>query len=83
MILYSTLGNYGVCPIWGVSVTVLGKYKERPDGRWEFMSARCPIIENSKLPRYEQNPEMELMSCQNPCDCPLYTEFQTFVTEII
>lgn len=83
MVIVSTLVNSGICPYWKVEVTVVGKYKQNEDGSWSFMNARCPIIENSKLPRYEQEPEFRMMTCRNSSQCPLYTEFQPRVTEII
>ena len=75
--------NNGKCPLWDVDVSVCGWYREAVSGVWEFLRAECPIIENSKLPRYEQKQEYELMSCNNHCSCPLYKEFQPVITKDI
>lgn len=83
MVIYTTLANSGTCPYWKIPVTVIGKYREMPDGTWSFMTAQCPIIENFKLPRYEQDPDMRMMACRGRADCPLYNGFQPSVTEII
>lgn len=68
--------NSGKCPIWGVDVSVYGWYKAAEAGRWVFLRAECPIIENAKLPRWEQNPDYAWMSCKHQQDCPLYRSFQ-------
>lgn len=83
--VYKTIlkSNQGKCPIWGVDVSILGWYKEANPETWDFANAECPIIENSKLPRYEQKQEYELMSCPDPSSCPLYTEFQPRITKDI
>lgn len=83
MFYYSTLGNSGTCPYWEIPVTVIGKYRKRSDGAWSFYQAQCPIIENSILPYDEQEPSIRGMRCPNRYKCPLYTEFQSSVTEII
>ena len=75
--------NSGICPCWKVPVTVYGWYKSLAENEWQFCKAECDIIENSKLPRYEQKQEYEMMYCPNPHSCPLYTEFQPTITKDI
>ncbi len=75
--------NSGKCPCWAIDVSVHGWYKEQTKGNWTFLKAECPIIENSKLPHYEQNNDTKMMFCPNPENCPLYTKFQPFVTTTI
>lgn len=75
--------NSGKCPCWDVDVCVSGLYGERPDGSWTFLRAKCPIIENSKLPHYEQSPEYKYMGCKSPRECPLYSQFQPLITSDI
>lgn len=75
--------NSGKCPLWDVDVSVCGWYKEIADGEWEFLRAECPIIENSKLPRHEQEQKYELMFCNDRLRCPLYQEFQPRITKDI
>lgn len=79
----TTIGsvNHGKCPYWGVDVSVRGWYGEKQPGKWEFLRAECPIIENFKLPLYKQNPEYKLMRCKDEFYCPLYTQFQPSITQ--
>ena len=75
--------NNGKCPLWGVDVSVCGWYREAPSGAWKFLRAECPIIQNSRLPRHEQQQVYELMSCDNYGSRPLYKEFQPVITKDI
>lgn len=72
--------NSGKCPYWDVDVCVCGVYGERSDGKWTFLRANCPIIENSKLPVYEQESVYKYMKCGDRRTCPLYTQFQPLIT---
>lgn len=83
MTIYTTLANSGICPYWEVQVIVIGKYRECQDGTWSFYQAQCPIIENSKLSYDEQEPDIRGMRCPDQYKCPLYTGFQSSVTEIM
>lgn len=80
MTLFSLKSNSGKCPYWGVSVGVQGLYSEDGSGNRKFVRAVCPIIENSKLPPYQQSAEYKYMKCDDPYSCPLYTEFQPSIT---
>lgn len=80
MIVSSLCANSGDCPLWGVSVSVMGMYGLRPDGRWGFLRAECPIIKNSALPAYDQEERYKYMRCQDKFSCPLYTQFQPSIT---
>lgn len=75
--------NHGKCPVWDVDVSISGWYGEKVKGTWSFLRAECPIIQNSKLARDEQEQKYELMHCPNPFICPLYTEFQPRITKDI
>lgn len=82
--IVSTLDSHsGECPFWKIPVTVAGWYGQQQDGSWSFLRAECPIIENSKLPREEQLPEMRMMSCPGSQDCPLFSGFQPHTTKDI
>lgn len=83
MIVSILRANSGICPCWKVNTTVRGWYGEMSNGSWEFLRAECDIIENSKLPRHEQEQKYEMMHCPDPSSCKLYTEFQPFVTKTI
>lgn len=80
MIISTKKNNCGKCPFWGVNVCVRGYYSEREDGSWTFLRAECPIVENSKLPVYDQSEEFKYMRCNDPYSCPLYTQFQPSIT---
>lgn len=75
--------NSGKCSLWDTDVSVCGWYKETSDDVWEFLRAECPIIENAKLPLYEQNPKYKLMFCKDKYSCPLYSQFQPKITKDI
>jgi len=72
--------NCGKCPVWDVSVGVSGLYKQLENDTWSFARAECPIIQNSKLPVYDQDPRYKYMKCPDPHACPLYTQFQPLIT---
>lgn len=72
--------NTGICPYWGISVSVYGVYGEKSKGTWSFLRAECPIIQNSKLPPYDQDERYKYMFCKNPYSCQLYTQFQPSIT---
>lgn len=72
--------NFGKCPYWNVSIGVSGLYGEEEDGHRRFIRAVCPIVENSKLPVYEQAVEYKYMRCSDPHSCHLYTQFQPSIT---
>lgn len=78
----SLTANNGECPLWGVRVAVSGYYREC-EGKWLFMKAVCPIVENSKLPIWEQDEEYKYMFCKDRFSCPLYTQFQDSITSDI
>lgn len=70
----------GKCPIWGVDVSVYGWYKAVEVGRWVFLRAECPIVENAKLPLWKQNPDYRAMVCSHHSECHLYRSFQPETT---
>lgn len=81
MILSALKTNSGKCPYWGVSVGVSGFYSDPNDsGCRRFVRAECPIIENAKLPIYDQSEEYKYMRCKDPHSCQLYTRFQPSIT---
>lgn len=80
MLLAALKSNSGKCPVWDVMVGVSGLYKSSETGTWSFVRAECPIIENSKLPVYDQAPKYKYMKCPDPHACPLYSQFQPSVT---
>ena len=72
--------NTGECPCWKVKVSVHGYYGECSDGTWTFLRSKCPILENAKLPIYEQSPKLKYIPmCEDPRLCPLYTQFQPLI----
>lgn len=80
MLIAALKSNNGICPCWGVPVCVSGLYKQFGNESWSFARAECPIIQNSKLPVYDQEPKYKYMKCPDPHACPLYTQFQPVIT---
>lgn len=68
---YTIVWKNVTCPKWNVAVSIKGKYRvsEDPNDKGHFLSSKCPIIENSKLPVSQQCAEYKLMRCQNPDNC--------------
>lgn len=80
MFLAALKSNSGKCPKWDVSVSVSGLYRQEDRTEWSFVRAECPIIQNSNLPVYDQDPKYKFMSCTDYASCPLYTQFQPSTT---
>lgn len=80
MIISVSRINSGKCPCWDVPVCVCGVYGEEPNGCWTFLRAECPIIENAKLPVYDQDERYKYMKCPDSSACSLYTQFQPLIT---
>lgn len=80
MIVSSLKANVGKCPYWDIDVSVSGIYGEKGKGILDFLRAECPIVENSKLPIYDQDSNYKYMRCKDPHSCPLYTQFQPSIT---
>lgn len=80
MLIAALKSNNGICPCWGVTVSISGLYKQLENGTWSFTRAECPIIQNSKLPVYDQESKYKYMKCPDPHACPLYTQFQPVIT---
>lgn len=64
---YTTIGKDIICPCFNETVTLSGKYfhTNNPSNPYEakFSCATCPIIENSRLPVYEQNEKYKYIRC--------------------
>ena len=79
MLTVSGPANCGVCPLWDVPIAISSLYR-KVDGQWCLLRPVCPIIENSKLPVWEQDEEYKYMFCNDCFSCPLYTRFQPTMT---
>lgn len=69
-----------ICPIYNISITLSGKYRftDNPNNEYElnFLHATCPIIENAKLPIYNQSEQYKYMICTHPNkQCELLNDF--------
>lgn len=74
---FTYLGATGFCPHIKATVTLSGKYKEIDDTTFEFALFTCPIVENAKLPPYEQSEDFKyLPPCSNPNECPIAGQFK-------
>lgn len=64
---YTTIGKTIVCPCYKEKITLSGKYyfTENTANPYEvkFHYATCPIIENSKLPAFEQDEQYKYLKC--------------------
>ncbi len=74
---YTLIGKTVICPKWDVKVTLQGKYRlsAEKEQTGYFVSASCPITENSRLPLHKQCPEYKLMRCPNSDTCKYLKEF--------
>ena len=60
------------CDKWNIDLPILVTYRYNdPANPYSavFQSAKCPIVENSKLPANEQSEEYKWMICNDFCDC--------------
>lgn len=75
---YTLISKAVLCPQYNKSVTLLAKYRftENPKNDYEvkFAYATCPIVENSKLPKYEQCEEYKYLDCFHS-NCELLQDF--------
>ncbi len=75
---YTILGKTVMCPQYNQTIVLSAKYQftDNPLNEYEiqFSYATCPIVENSKLPKYEQCEEYKYLKCFNP-HCPLLNDF--------
>ncbi|MCI2161292.1 MAG: hypothetical protein LKK39_05185 [Oscillospiraceae bacterium] len=80
MIFYTTSAKTIICPYWGKSVTLIGRYRlhqcAENDNIGTFMDASCPIIENSKMPYGKQKDDFKLMRCPYKFGCKFMLEFK-------
>ena len=69
MSTYTIISKTILCPCYKRKVTLNGKYyfTENESNPYEvkFHYATCPIVENSKLPIYEQDEEYKYLRCLN------------------
>lgn len=74
---YTIIGKTAVCPKWNVAVSIQGKYYISPNDEYEgrFVAAKCPIVENSRLPVSQQCAEYKLMRCSDSDTCKYLREF--------
>lgn len=80
MPLSTTISKTVKCPVYEINVTLSGKYyfSDNPDNPYEvhFSHATCPIIENAKLPIYEQKDEYKYTKCTHQNKrCELLDDF--------
>lgn len=76
---FTTLGKSVDCPQFeDLSVTLSAKYyfTDNPENAYEvsFAYATCPIVENSRLPIYEQCEDYKYLRCLIS-DCPHLRDF--------
>lgn len=85
MSTYTTIGKTVICPCIKGKVTLTGKYylTDNPSNPYEakFHYATCPIVENSKLPYYEQCEEYKYLHCPNMDElCDFLSDFPEVIS---
>ena len=74
----TTCGKHVHCQYLDIDITITGIYNfrdpEKPTIGY-FSYATCPIVENSKLPRYQQSDLYSHYKCPNNCYCDLLHQF--------
>lgn len=76
---YTILHKQIKCPFWKCNITLKGKYyySEEPGHEYEahFSSARCPIMDNIRLPEHKRDKEL---SCYPICPMHPCNELDNF-----
>lgn len=77
---YTLLSKVALCPQYNKVVILSAKYRftENPKNDYEvkFAYATCPIMENSRLSKYDQCEDYKYLDCFHP-DCELLNDFPT------
>lgn len=80
---YTLLSKRIKCPFWKCNLTLQGKYYflEEKGHEFEarFSKAKCPIIENNKLPNRELNKELALFAFCRIYPCEELTNFEPLI----
>lgn len=73
MTYYTTVGKSYFCPMWKIKITITGNYyffDEDNPYLAKYVSCKCPILENLKLPIHKQNKEYSLYRfCKMENEC--------------
>ena len=75
MSYYTTIGKSVTCPYLDVKTTHTGKYRLIGDS-YEFSHATCKIVEDSKIPPYEQPEDSKYYICPQNGNCELLDSFE-------
>lgn len=76
MSYYTTIAKTMRCPFLNDRVTITAKYQINEYTDQAFFSyATCSIVENSKLPPYEQDESAKYFLCPNNGTCDLLDKF--------
>jgi len=80
MVSYTTVGKQHICPMWNIKLTITGKYYFFDDNNpyiAKYVSCKCPILENLKLPTHKQSEEYSLFRfCKLEQECLNNVEFK-------
>ena len=77
MSYYTTIAKNVRCPFLDDRVIITGKYQINAyTDNASFLYATCSIVENSKLPPYEQDESIKYFSCPNGGNCNLLDKFE-------
>ena len=77
---YTIISKFVLCPQYNKSIKLSAKYRftENPWNDYEvkFAYATCPIMENSRLSKYDQSEEYKNFVCSRS-GCDLLNDFPT------
>lgn len=74
------INKFVICPAWKVELCLEGNYfLEENSTKASFLGAKCPIIENNKLPIKRRDSELSIYPfCKKyPCSC--LSDFKTVI----
>lgn len=76
MSYYTTIRKTVTRPYLRMKVTLTGKYRFIGES-CQFSNATCEIVENSKLPPYEQSEDTKYYVCPQNGGCDLLKNFES------
>ena len=72
-VYYTLIYKSHHCPMWDIDVSIEGKYRFYDDEHpniGKFVSCKCPVLENLKLPPIKQNVNYKIFRfCNMDSEC--------------
>lgn len=83
MSYYTILHKQIVCPFWKCKLTLQGKYRfpENEENEYiaKFTTAKCPIMENLRLPERKRDKELSLYMFCDMYPCKELSNFEPII----